>query len=199
MINLRVRPVDAKRIRISGIHPLLAVCLQELPLILELRDKGPVHARLFPPLTAADVAANREWQEIMEPDLRHLFVSAGETVVRDLTGLAPQPRAPTRLCVTISAVHVSAWMSALNQARLILGTLFGIADEQDMLIAEFDPHDPKHVAIVKIELLGELLGKFVELETGERAGSTRRPRKKVKTKRRVTRRKKSAPKKKPKR
>jgi hypothetical protein len=199
MISLRVRSVDAKRIRISGIHPLLAVCLQELPLILELRDKEPVRARLFPPPTVEDTAANREWQESIEPDLRHLFVSAGETVVRDLTGLAPQPRAPARLCVTISAMHVNAWMSAINQARLILGVLFGIVDEQDMRIADLDSHNPRHVAIVKIELLGELLGRFVELETGERAGLTSRSRKKTNIKKRVTQRKNSTPKKKRKR
>ena len=197
MNELKMRPVGAKRIRISGIHPLLAVCLQEMPAILELRDKTPAHERLFPPLTANDRLANAEWQESIEPDLRHLFVSAGETVTRDLTGLSPQPREPKRSCVTIPIAHVSAWMSAVNQARLILGAMFGIANERDMLLTTFDSRNPKQVAIIKIELLGELLARFVDLETGEVTASVRGRRPSGKTGRRAARRKNSTPQKRP--
>ena len=193
MNELKMRPVGAKRIRISGIHPLLAVCLQEMPAILELRDKTPAHERLFPPLTANDRLANAEWQESIQPDLRHLFVSAGETVARDLTGLSPQPRHPKRSWVTIPTAHVSAWMSAVNQTRLILGAVFGIANERDMLLTTFDSRNPKQVAIIKIELLGELLARFVDLETGE-VTTARHRRPNGKTKRRALRRKKTTPK-----
>jgi uncharacterized protein DUF2017 len=196
MTELRIQPVGTKHIRISGLHPLMAVFLQELPEILEFRDKPPAHERLYPTPTADDGAANREWQDSIEPELRHLFTSAGDTVARDLTGLAPQPGTPARLCVTISAAHVSAWMSAINQARLILGALFGIADEQDMFIAAFDPQNPKHTAAFRIEALGELLHKFVELEAGERSEPPPGRPKKAKARLRKARRKKTAPKKK---
>ena len=55
-------------------------------------------------------------------------------------------------------------MSALNQARLILGEIHQI-NEEDMNRVDFDPQNPKHLAALRIHLLGYLLQLFVELET----------------------------------
>ena len=68
--------------------------------------------------------------------------------------------------VTFAADHVNAWISALNQARLILGEIHEI-DEADMNRSDLDPHNPKHVAAFRIHLLGHLLHLFVELENGD--------------------------------
>ena len=166
MINLRVRPVDAKHIRISGIEPFLADCLQGLGEVLEQRDSPKARERLFPNPTTADDKANAEWQQQITPEMRHLFVSAGETVARDLTALQPETPETGCLQVTFPAEHVNAWMSALNQARLILGELFSVT-EKDMNAVRFDVHNAKTLAIVRIHLLGYLLQLFVELESGE--------------------------------
>jgi hypothetical protein len=166
MITLRVRPVDEKRIRISGIAPVLAIVLRELPQILEQRDSPDAHARLFPPPTSADDKINKEWHQMVGPELRHLFVSAGETVTRDLTGLAHTKSRPETYEITFPVEHVRAWMSALNQARLILAEIHKI-DDEDMNRADLDPRNPKHVAAFRIHLLGYLLHLFVELETGD--------------------------------
>ena len=165
MINLNVQAIDEKRIRISGIDPVLAGLLQELPSTLDKRDTPAARARLLPKPTANDAKANEEWSKIVTPELRHLFVSAGETVTRDLTGLEPEPETEDQFQVTFSSEHVRAWMSALNQARLILGELFQI-DEQDMNAEDLDLTKPKHVSALKIHLLGHLLHLFVELEGG---------------------------------
>ena len=61
-------------------------------------------------------------------------------------------------------------MSALNQARLILGELFKLA-EKDMENADLDLSDPKHLALLRIHVLGYLLQLFVELESGDGAES----------------------------
>ena len=68
--------------------------------------------------------------------------------------------------VTFPVEHVDAWMSALNQARLILGELFSVT-EKDMNATDLDAHSEKTLAIVRIHLLGYLLRLFVQLESGE--------------------------------
>jgi hypothetical protein len=166
MIALRVRPFDEKCIRISGIPPLLALMLRELPEILELRDSPDAEARLFPNPTAKDDTVNREWHQVAAPELRHLFVSAGETVARDLTAVTPDETAPEHYQVTFPVEHVNAWMSALNQARLILAAVHKIRD-QDMNRTDFDPKSSKDVAALRIHLLGYLLHLFVDLENGD--------------------------------
>lgn len=154
---LRIFAPDEKHLRIKGIEPLLAMCLQELPAVLEKRDSPAARPRLFPNPTGADAKANDDWQQFVAPELRHLFVSAGETVVRDLTALDGDT-------LTFPAEHVNAWMSALNQARLILGELHEIADH-DMDPNDLDPRVPKQRAVLLIHLYGYLLQLFVEHES----------------------------------
>ena len=166
MIDLRVQPLDEKHIRVSGIAPVLAVMLRELPEILEQRDFPDAHDRLFPNPTTADDKTNKEWQQMVSPELRHLFVSAGETVARDLTALAVDEKDHEARQVTFPVEHLKAWMTALNQARLILGETHKI-DEDDMNRVDLDPHNPKHVAAFRIHLLGYLLHLSVELESGD--------------------------------
>ena len=166
MTGLGVQPFDEKHIRISGIPPVLALMLRELPEILELRDSPDAQARLFPNPTAEDQTVNDEWREVTGPELRHLFVSAGETVARDLTALAADETAAEEHQVTFPVEHVNAWMSALNQARLILAAIHNIRDK-DMNRTDFDPTSSKDVAALRIHLLGYLLHLFVELGNGD--------------------------------
>lgn len=166
MIDLRVRSLDEKHIRISGIPPVLAAILRELPVILELRDSLDAQARLFPDPTAEDDRINNEWQQSVTPELRHLFASAGETLTRDLTALTADKKELETYHIDFPIEHVNAWMSAINQARLILGEVHKI-DETDMNHTDFNPESPKHMAALRIHLLGHLLHLFVELESGD--------------------------------
>jgi Domain of unknown function (DUF2017) len=166
MTDLHIQPVDEKHIRIGGIAPVLAVMLRELPEILEMRDSPDARERLFPKPTRANDKINKEWQQMVNPELRHLFVSAGETVTRDLTALVVDEEEAEAYQVDFPIEHVRAWMSALNQARLILGEVHQI-NEEDMNYTDFDPQNPKHMAALRIHLLGYLLQLFVELETGD--------------------------------
>ena len=171
MIELRVRPLDEKHIRVSGIVPVLTVVLRELPEILEQRDSPDAHDRLFPNPTAADDKINKEWQQMVSPELRHLFVTAGETVARDLAGLAGSRSSRETYEITLPVEHLKAWMSALNQARLILAEIHKI-DDEEMNVTDLDPRNPKHVAAFRIYLLGYLLHLFVELEIGDEPADT---------------------------
>jgi hypothetical protein len=165
MNDLRVERLDEKHLRLSGLTVMLAVMLREMPEILELRDRPDVSARLFPSPTKTDEKINNEWQQMVSPELRHLFVSATETVTRDLTAMTGDGGDPEVYEVTFAVEHLNAWMSALNQTRLILAEVHHI-DEQDMEQREFDPLNQKHLAALRIQLLGYLLHLFVELENG---------------------------------
>ena len=166
MISLRVQPVDEKHLRISGINPIVLDCLHAVPEILEQRDSPAVRARLFPNPTPSDEKANADWQRLISHELRHLFASAGETVARDLTALSPNPCGAQLSELTFSAEHTKAWMSALNEARLILGERFHVIEE-DMNAADFDVRTPKGLAIFRIHVLGYLLQLFVALDSGD--------------------------------
>jgi len=61
---------------------------------------------------------------------------------------------------------VPAWMSALNQTRLILGEIHKI-DEAEMNRTDFDPQSARHLAALRIHLLGYPLHRFVQLEGGD--------------------------------
>lgn len=165
MIDLRVDRLDEKHVRISGLTTMLAVMIREMPEILELRDGPEASARLFPNPTRTDDKINKEWQQMVSPELRHLFVSAAETVTRDLTAMTGDAGDPEVYEVMFPVEHLSAWMSALNQTRLILAETHKV-DEEDMERRDFDPQDPKHLAVLRIQLLGYLLHLFVELENG---------------------------------
>jgi len=166
VIDLKVQPLDEKRILISGIPPVLATVLHEIPEILELRDAPEARARLHPDPTADNDSFNREWRQMAGPELRHLFVSAGETVGRDLTAMEVAGESGDDYQVAFPIEHVPAWMSALNQTRLILGEIHKI-DEAEMNRTDFDPQSARHLAALRIHLLGYLLHRFVQLEGGD--------------------------------
>jgi hypothetical protein len=166
VIDLRIERLDEKHLRLCGLPTMLAVMLREMPEILEMRDGPDAAVRLFPNPTKADDKINKEWQQMVSPELRHLFVSAAETVTRDLTAMSGNNGDPELYEVTFPIEHLNAWMSALNQTRLILAEVHKV-DEADMEQREFDPQNSKHLAALRIQLLGYLLHLFVELENGD--------------------------------
>ena len=164
-MDLRVQPVDEKHIRISGLTPVLTAMLHELPEILELRDSSAARDRLFPNPTDDD-RVNKDWRQTTGPELRHLFASAGEIVTRDLITMNAETDPAKSDEITFPIEHVNAWMSAINQARLILAEVHNI-DEAEMNRTDLDPRRPRDAAALRIHVLGYLLHLFVELENGD--------------------------------
>jgi Domain of unknown function (DUF2017). len=56
----------------------------------------------------------------VEPELRRLFQSATETVAADLEQLNGNEKSVANRTLRIPAKHADAWLSALNQARLVI-------------------------------------------------------------------------------
>lgn len=160
MIPLHIESVDEKTLRLTGIAPLVADCLQCLDEILAQRDSPKVRQRLFP-VPSTDEAINAEWEQFVGPDLRHLFVTAAETVLRDLTALEADPQDKKCFQVAFSAAHLDAWMSAINQARLILSEKFHIT-EREMERHDLDLGSETDLALIRIHILGWLLTVLVE-------------------------------------
>ena len=88
---------------------------------------------------------------------RRIEVRLIMAVNRDLTGLQEQQ-------VVFPAVHLPAWLSALNQARLVLGEMYHVT-APDMERVDFRPGNAKDGALVRIHVLGYLLQLMVELES----------------------------------
>ncbi|MCA8969461.1 MAG: DUF2017 family protein [Planctomycetes bacterium] len=134
--------------------------LREVPEIL--RDDDPdVRARLFPNSYENDPEREAEWDRYSRPDLIALFDSRREIVERDLESILSEP-VWRGYRLTIPGTHKSAWMAALNAARIALAVRAGI-DARDME-AELDFENPsaKHLALFRIHVLGHLLGLIVE-------------------------------------
>jgi hypothetical protein len=161
MTALHLESADAKHVRLAGLDPVTLSCLFEVPAILEKLDHPAVQDRLFPDPAPADPAVSADWQQWVRPELRHLFVSAGEVFARDLAGLLAAPPTKDLPAVLIPQEHLPAWMSALNQARLILGQLHEVT-EADMDRRDLDPHAAKDRALFTIHVLGFVLQLFLE-------------------------------------
>ena len=155
MNGLRVRSVGAGDIWMSGLEPVMAAVLLEVPAILGNRDRPEARRRLLPDPQPGDPLASAEWHRLMDGELLHLFASAGEVFERDLRGLRPD-----RGEITFPAKHIPAWMSAINQARLILGELHHV-DEADMTLESADQDEARRGAIARIMVLAYLLEHLV--------------------------------------
>lgn len=155
MKPIRVIPVRADRVKISGIGSDLLFCVRRVPEILARRDEPPVRARLFPDPMPGHAEDNEIWRDTVEPDLRHLFESAEKTMLGDLANLHGDS-------VVLPAAHLDAWRSAINQARLILGALHDVT-ESDMQREDLNPRDARDLVLIQIHLLGYLLHELTEV------------------------------------
>ena len=77
-----------------------------------------------------------------------------------------EPRRPNHLRVAFPIAHLDAWLSALNQARLILGEQFRVTDAM-MERRDLDPQSELDLAILRIHLLGWVLELLVEFSSGD--------------------------------
>ncbi len=143
---------------------------------LELRDIPPVfvdllrevsrpapaagqagHGRLFPLPAgeeAGDEALCSDWQELVHPGLEALFCEARETVAKDLANLRPGRGGGWIL--PLPAAHLEAWLSALNQIRLVLAEEHGFG-EADLASSSLpDPDEARGRALLQMHLYGYL-------------------------------------------
>ena len=134
---MRFRRASTDSWELRDIHPLFASLLTELPKVAARHKKA--QARLYPdPIGWGDHAEfRRDWKEHVRPELERLFASSSDTVAGDVSALAGNCRG-TKL--VIPGGHLSAWLNALNQARLV------IVEENNFSEADLDHRQPPDLA-----------------------------------------------------
>jgi hypothetical protein len=110
--------------------------------------KDAVFRRLFPPAYANDEVAEQEYRRLVGPELDQSRSLAFETLSKtaDATELSEQ--------------QLDAWVRALNDIRLWLGTLLDVSEDQ----TDDGPEDPPHLLYY---LLTEVQGLAVEALLGD--------------------------------
>lgn len=159
MNGLRVEPLPSGELVIAGIDSLLAACLYRIPEILCQREQPGVRERLFPDPVAGDTSFNADWHDHLDGELHYLFASAEETLVRDMARLDGDR-------LVIPAEHGGAWVSAINQARLVLGEQFRLT-EADMDRGDLEPGNPRDLAAVQVHIYGWLMDRLLDATTGQ--------------------------------
>jgi Domain of unknown function (DUF2017) len=100
----------------------------------ELSD-DPVLARLLPDAYRDDPEASGEFRRYTEQGLRSGKAAAARTV------LATLPAGGGRIRLT--EPEAQAWLRALNDVRLALGTRLGVTDDFDEQVTDMAPEDPR--------------------------------------------------------
>lgn len=119
----------------------------------ELRDRLYPHAYLDPTEEAAEV----QWQDLVHEDLVQSRVAAVTSVIADLDGAAAAGRDNVEIVLDDEAQ--TRWLTALNDARLTLGTLLGVSEDEPL---EFAADDPRVTTAAVYELLGEIQADLVD-------------------------------------
>ena len=126
---------------------LLRTLPAQLRSLLEEAPDDPSLERLFPP--AYDEAESEaEYRRLMHDELldgrRRALEIVEETLDRD----------------RLSAEQAQAWLTALNDLRLVLGTRLGV--QEDELLARLDPTDPRAPGLGLYAYLSWLQEQLVE-------------------------------------
>jgi Domain of unknown function (DUF2017) len=108
----------------------LAAELREL-----LPTDDPALERVFPPAYADDPEANEEYRELMKDDLLRGRLDAIETLERTIDAKR------------LDEEQLTAWMSALNDVRLVLGTRLEVTEESYEQDIEDDSPEAYQMAI----------------------------------------------------
>lgn len=118
--------------------------------------KDPAVARLFPDAYQGDDEAAAEFRRFTQRSMRDVKLHNAEVL------LASLERAEVRL--SLSPVEAQAWLTALNDVRLVMASRLGIETEEDAALADDDEDSYEHFLYT---LLGALQGTLVDALAGQ--------------------------------
>jgi hypothetical protein len=99
------------------------------------RPEDPALARLFPDAYLDDVEAASEFRRFTERSLRDAKVAHARTALDTLRRSGDK--------VTLTRDEAGAWLGALNDVRLALGTRLGVSEEAMEEFASLPDDDPR--------------------------------------------------------
>ena len=114
-------------------------------LLLETTD-DPTVRRLFPTAYNEDAERDREYQQLVRDELLERRLAALGTVEATLAA------------DELSEEELSAWLGAINDLRLVLGTRLDVSED----LIEVEADDPDAPAYAVYEYLGFLLSEVVD-------------------------------------
>ncbi len=137
------------------------------------RGGDRVRDRLFPRayLDPTEEEAEADWQAAVHPDLVGAKREALEVLASTLRDARVRRRGGRRE-VHLGTAEVDRWVSALNDARLVLGTLLGVTDDDPNPEPGDGPDAPMRAAYL---FLTALQAELVEWLAGTVAGPDDRP------------------------
>ena len=122
-----------------------------IPQLRELLEEAPANdprlRRLFPTTYTTDPEAELEYQRLMRDDLVKSRLSSLDILQANLNA------------TTLSEGDLVRWMQAVNDARLVLGTILDVSEDDDRY--NIDESDPDFEAVMLFEYLGDLLQDIV--------------------------------------
>jgi hypothetical protein len=152
----------------AGLTPVCVETLHGIPVLVESADQR-VRQRLLPD-AYRDPESERQWRRHAVPELERLFLSRAQLVRRDLKQLRRLKQTDLWM-LPIRDDHCSAWLSALNAARLALYELNDLKPvhmERDGLELATRP---QREALSRIHFLAELQSVLLgDVEVDEEPG-----------------------------
>ncbi len=125
---------------------LLADLVSQLRELLTAGTDDPTVRRLFPTAYNEDPERDREYQQLVRDELLDRRLGALATVEATLAD--PE----------VTEEQLSAWLSAVNDLRLVLGTRLDVGEE----LIEIEADDPEAPVYAVYEYLGFLLSEVVD-------------------------------------
>jgi hypothetical protein len=118
---------------------LLAMTARDMMTIVQEPPEGEVRDRLYPRayLDPTEEAAQGEFDALVHDDLVRSRGAALETVVGGLQAATPNRRGLIE--ITLRPEQEMQWLTAMNDARLVIGTALGVSEDSDTEYARDDP------------------------------------------------------------
>src|SRR5450432_2210812 len=119
---------------------LLAMTVRDMITIVEEPPEGEVRDRLYPRayLDPTEEKAQGEYDALVHDDLvKHRRAALG-VIVAGLDAAVPNHRGQVE--VKLEPAQETQWLTAVNDARLVIGTALGVNEDAD---TDFEPDDPR--------------------------------------------------------
>ncbi len=137
------------RVELSGEErELLSALPGQLRALLASDPDDPGLRRLFPPAYPDDAEGEADYRRLVHGEL----LEGRRTALRVLEETAGRDR--------LSAEELDAWLGAVNDLRLVLGTRLGVTEE--VYDRELDPGDPRASELAVYAYLSWLQEQLVE-------------------------------------
>ncbi len=123
---------EGKAAEFSGIDPFLAEVIRQILRAANSEDNAAARARIFSSPSAENDELARDWEELVVPELATQFEDAISLLETDLTENLTMGNEEEDFpySLRIPFAHIDAWLSGLNQARLVLAARHDFSDEE---------------------------------------------------------------------